>query len=432
MFASKGIRVFGVEIDDKKLTSIGLGKPPFYEPKLECMLNDVINEKFLTVSNDVATSVKSSTISFICVGTPAQSNGTPYIADIVQAAKEIGSALATVNNYHVVVVKSSVPPGTTENVVGKNIATISKGTVNQHFGLACNPEFLKQGSAIDDSFSPHILVIGSNGSKTEEMLVSFYKPLFPQSQPELIQTNISTAELIKFANNSFIANKISFINTIGNICSRIPNVDVETVAKAIGLDPRIGKLFLRAGPGYGGSCLPKDIAQFINFSHGIGYDPVLLRSTRRVNEHQLSVLLDMIVDVLKGRVKGKKIAILGLAFKNNTDDVRESRSLQVIRKLKRKDAIIKVHDPLPTALENTRRMFGKSIEYFTDHISCITNVDCCTIMTEWSGYKDLDATTFKQYMKKANVVDARRILDHRRMDGINYIATGLGRCFPHK
>lgn len=426
MFASKGIRVFGVEIEDKKLARIRLGKAPFYEPKLECMLNDVINEKVLTVSNDIATSVKASTISFICVGTPALINGTAYTADVVQAAKEIGRALSTVNNYHIVVVKSSVLPGTTESVVGKNIAMYSKGTVKD-FGLACNPEFLKQGSAIDDCFSPHILVIGSNGGKTEEMLISFYKSLFVQFQPELIQTNISTAEFIKFANNSFVANKISFINTISNICSRMPNVDVEIVAKAIGLDPRIGKLFLRAGPGYGGPCFPKDVAQFINFSYGIGYDPVHLRSTRRVNEHQLTVLFDMIVDVLKGTVKGKKIAILGLSFKNNTDDVRESVSLKIIGKLKRKDAIIKVHDPLPTAIENTRRIFGKRIEYYTDHISCIMNVDCCIIMTEWSGYKDLDAITFKKCMKKANVVDARRILDHTAMDGINYLGTGLGR-----
>jgi UDPglucose 6-dehydrogenase len=426
VFASRSIRVIGVEKDDYRFRAIQSGKPHFYEPKLESMLNVVLKKGLLRLSKDVFNAVRTSKFTFITVGTPALSNGTVDLSYIKQAAIEIGNSLSgTAHKYHVVVVKSTVPPGTTESVVAKNIMDYSKKALNEDFGIASNPEFLKEGSAIGDSLYPHILVIGSSGPRTKAKIVSLYKSIYGhQSQPELIETNIRTAELIKYANNSFLATKISFITTMANICSRIPDVDVEVVAKAIGLDPRIGRLFLRAGPGYGGSCLPKDVAGLINFSKTVGYDPIILESAQRVNETRPAEIFSMILNILDGTVDGKIVSILGLAFKKDTDDIRESISLKVIIELRKRGAIVKAHDPM--AIDNAKKVFGDDIEYYSDKIHCIMDTDCCVIMTEWDEYKELNQASFKKYMKRPNVVDARRLLDPTAMNGINLSAVGLG------
>jgi UDPglucose 6-dehydrogenase len=426
VFASRSIRVIGVEKDDYRFRAIQRGKPHFYEPKLERMLNNVLKKGLLRLSKDIFNAVRTSKFTFITVGTPALSNGTVDLSYVKETAIEIGNSLSgTAHNYHVVVVKSTVPPGTTENVVAKNIMDYSKKTLNKDFGIASNPEFLKEGSAIEDSLHPHILVIGSSGPRTKAKIISLYKSIYGhQSQPELIETNIRTAELIKYANNSFLATKISFINTMANISSRIPDVDVEVVAKAIGLDPRIGKLFLRAGPGYGGSCLPKDVAGLINFSKTVGYDPIILESAQRVNKNQPAEIFSMILNILDGTVDGKIVSILGLAFKKDTDDIRESISLKVIKELRKRGALVKAHDPM--AIDNAKIVFGDDIEYYSDKIHCITNTDCCVIMTEWDEYKEINHSFFKKYMKRPNVVDARRLLDPTTMNGINLSAVGLG------
>jgi UDPglucose 6-dehydrogenase len=424
VFGSRSVRVIGVENNDARFNKIKEGQPDFYEPKLKRMLNIAVKKGFLTFSKDISTAVRRSKFTFMTVGTPALPDGTVDLSYINKSAIEIGKSLSSTHGYHVVVVKSTVPPGTTENIIAKKITEYSKKTLNKDFGIASNPEFLKEGSAINDSLHPHILVIGSSGPKTKRNLISLYKSIYGQSHTKLIETNIRTAELIKYANNSFLATKISFINTIAGICSRIPGVDVETVAKAIGNDPRIGKLFLRAGPGYGGSCLPKDLAGLISFCKTIGYDPIILESAQRVNENRPAEIVNMIVDALNGTVDGKTISILGLAFKKDTDDIRESISLKVIKELRKRQALVKAHDPM--AIENTRKVFGNDIEYYSDKSHCIMQADCCVIMTEWDEYKELRQDIFKKYMKRPNVVDARRLLDPRDMNGINITAVGLG------
>jgi UDPglucose 6-dehydrogenase len=310
-------------------------------------------------------------------------------------------------------------------MVGHNVSKYSRKVLDKDFGLACNPEFLREGSAIDDSISPHILLIGANDSRARAKLVSFYRSLFPEGFPNVVETNLTTAELIKYANNSYLSTKISFINTIANICSRIPGVDVQVVSKAMGFDPRIGKLFLHAGPGYGGSCFPKDLEAFIHFAKSLGYDPVLLRTTQRVNEQQRAIVLEMVLRSLDGIIKKKRIAVLGTAFKKNTDDIRESVAVKLIRELKIQGASIRVHDPM--ALDNTKKVFGNTIEYCRDIISCITGTECAILMTDWEDYIRLGANVFKRYMKNANVIDARRILDHSKMNGLNLSAIGLGK-----
>jgi UDPglucose 6-dehydrogenase len=423
VFSSRGARVLGIEEDNEKIIRINAKKPYFYEPKLEDMLVDVTNKGIFTVSIDIESAVRSSTISFITVGTPTLPSGRTNTSDLGNCAKEIGRALRHVDKYHLIVVKSTVPPGTTADLVGPVVSKYSGKMVGKDFGLACNPEFLREGSAINDSISPHMLLIGANDSRARRKLVSFYRSLFPVGFPNVVETNLSTAELIKYANNSYLATKISFINTMANICSRIPGVDVQVVSKAMGFDPRIGKLFLQAGPGYGGSCLPRDMDAFIHFAKSLGHNPILLRATQQVNEQQRAIVLEMVLKSLDGIIKKKRIAVLGTAFKKNTDDIRESVAVKLIRELKNRGSSIRVHDPM--ALDNTRKIFGDAIEYCRDIICCITGTECAVLMTDWDDYMQLDANVFKRYMKKANVIDARRILDYSKMKGLSLAAIGL-------
>jgi UDPglucose 6-dehydrogenase len=425
VFSSKGTRVYGVEADNKKVIRIKAKKPYFYESKLENMLVNVINKGLFTVSKDIESAIRLSAIIFITVGTPALPNGQTNISHIAKCAKQIGKVLSHDNRYRLIVVKSTVPPGTTFDVVGHNLSKYSGKVLGKDFGLACNPEFLREGSAIDDSISPHMLLIGADDLATRKKLVSFYRSLFSKELPNLVETNLSTAELIKYANNSFLATKISFINTMANICSRIPGADVQVVSKAMGFDPRIGKLFLQAGPGYGGSCFPKDVEAFIHFAHSLGYDPALLKATQQVNEQQKAAVLEMVLRTLDGDVKKRRIAVLGTAFKKDTDDVRESVSIKLIKELRIRGASIKIHDPM--ALDNTKKVLGDKIEYCRDIVSCITDVECAILMTDWDDYMQLDANVFKRYMKKANVIDARRILYHLKMKGVELSVIGLGK-----
>jgi UDPglucose 6-dehydrogenase len=425
VLASKGVKVLGVEMDSYKIGELNSGKPHFHEPKLQSMLKKAMSEKLLTVTNNTDIAVGSSAISFVTVGTPSLYDGKADISYIDLCATEIGKAILHYDKkYHLIVVKSTVPPGTTENLVGRNISKYSKRTIDKEVGLVYNPEFLKEGSAVNDTLFPHILVIGANDSKTRKKMILFYKSLYLENTPTIIDTNISTAEVIKYANNIFLATKVSFINTLSNICSRLPGVDVQDISKAIGLDPRIGSLFLQAGPGYGGSCFPKDLAAFIKFSESLGYDPILFKSTQLANDQQLSVVIDMVLKLLHKDLNRKAIAVLGSAFKKNTDDIRESASIKLIKDLIQRGAVIRVHDPL--ALDNTKEQFGRSIEYFRDVIQCITNADCAILMTEWEEYKKLSAKVFKKYMRNPNVVDARRVITSKRMKGINFLAIGMG------
>jgi UDPglucose 6-dehydrogenase len=435
VFASRGFKVLGIELDENKVARIRSGEPYFYERNLPEMLRDVVNKKLLKVSNRVDEAISSTNLIFIAVGTPPRDRGKDREADlsyISKSAIEVGRALSeSEKKYHTIVVRSTVPPGTTEEVVGKNISKYSNKHRGKDFGLVFNPEFLREGSAIDDLLSPHVLVIGSNEPKSARKLHSLYKAILGQNLPHVIQTNIPTAELIKYANNSFIATKVSFINTIANICSKIPNVDVQEVARAIGLDPRIGGLALMAGPGYGGSCLPKDVSALIDFSQNrINYEPVLLKSVQAVNERQPLIILDMILNLLNLELKGKKISILGLAFKKDTDDVRESISIKLINELKQTGAKLSLHDPM--AIENAKKVLEPiynegEIEYCKDILSCISNSECTVIMTDWDEYKNISSSMFKKYMRKANVIDAKRVLNDKRLNGINFNAIGLGK-----
>lgn len=423
VFASKGIKTICVEIDKSKLDKLTHGYSPFFEPNLEPMLRKSIENGNLIFTNDLALAVNNTEISFVTVGTPQNDDGSIDLRQVKSVCTELAKYLAEKSNFHVIVIKSTVVPGT--NIIIREILERESGKRSgKDFGLVINPEFLREGSAIADTLHPHFILIGSSDPKSAKIVKSFYRNLYDSNVPKIIHTNAYTAELIKYTINAFLATKISFINTVANICQRIPQTDVEEVAEIIGLDPRIGPLFLKAGPGYGGSCLPKDVNALIRFSEGLGYNAALLKSVRQVNVKQRNVVLGLVHELL-GNVSGKKISILGLSFKKNSDDVREAVSIKIINKLLSQGAIVKVHDPM--AMDNVRKIFDNNIIYSNSPLECVAGANCCIILTDWDEYRSLEPEDFIKNMKEPVVIDARRVLDHKKfVNKIRFAAVGVG------
>jgi UDPglucose 6-dehydrogenase len=420
-FANRRIKVYGVDADIQRIEAIKETRIPFFEPKLDRFVKKALLSQMLIVNNDLYDGVKNSKFIFICVGTPMGQDGKVDLTSITKVSKDIGTAIKNVKKYQVICVKSTVPPRTTENTILTQIEKISGKRAYKDFGIGFIPEFLSEGSAVKDMTKPHKIVIGTNDTKSLLSIDNFLMKIYGMGIHS-IKTSIISAELIKYANNAFLATKISFINTIANICNNLPGTDVDVVAKALGLDPRIGNQFLVAGPGYGGSCLPKDLSGFIKSCKETGYEPILLRAIDAVNKDQITIIIDILNKGL-GTLNGKAISILGTAFKKGTDDIRESVSINLIRKLKNL-ANINVHDP--KALENTKQIFGRSIRYSYSIKDAVTDCDCIIIMTEWDEYKEI---TQKQILENNKnrivlVVDTRRLLKIKKTNRIDYVALG--------
>jgi len=417
VLASKKIPVIGVDYDKSKIAKIQSGEVPFFEPRLDKTLRTALHSG-LKVSSSISSVANQCDIIFVTVGTPTLEKGGIDLSMVESAIKEIGRLLKKTKNNPAIIIKSTVIPGTTQKLIAI-LERESKKKNGEDFGIISNPEFLREGVAIEDTINPHLIVLGGSDNKFMKRLTDFYSNLHPNVQ--IIKTNPQTAEIIKYANNSFLATKISFINQIATICESIPGANIEQVAKAIGLDPRIGSLFLNAGPGYGGSCLPKDVKAIINFSSKIGADSTLLDAVEEVNRNQVRNIISIIEKML-GRLKGHKITILGLAFKPDTDDIRESVSLKLIELLLREGAKIISHDP--KAIENTKSVFGNKIEY-TDNISkALRGSECAVIMTSWKEYTGISEKELK-LMKKRFIVDTRRLLLGKKLN-IKYHAIGMG------
>jgi len=295
----------------------------------------------------------------------------------------------------------------------------SKKKAGKDFGLISNPEFLQESKAIQDTIKPHVIVLGGYKTKFMKKTEKFFSRF--NSNVPIIITNHQTAELIKYTNNSFLATKISFINQIANICQAIPDTNIDDIAATIGLDPRIGNLFLNAGPGYGGSCLPKDMNAIINLSSKIGVKPTLLNAVKKTNRLQISNIMTLIKHNI-GKIQGKKITVLGVAFKPNTDDVRDSMGIELVRKLVKLGANVTIHDP--KALDNTRKIFHGNAKYTTTISSALKNCQCAIIMTQWKEYEKINNKTIK-YMNKKFIIDSRRILSNKNLNA-KYYAIGLG------
>jgi len=379
-------------------------------PKLLRQVNYVFFESAAEVFDDVD-------LIFVTVGTPTK-NGKINLNFIKSVSKSIGTLLKSTTNP-LIVIKSTIVPGTTEKVILPILEKHSKKKAGKAFFVATNPEFLREGRAIQDQLYPHLVVIGSNEPKAQKILKKFYEKIYSSKIPR-VYVNFATSEIIKYANNAFLATKISFINSISNLCQKIPNTNIDLIAKCIGMDPRIGPEFLKAGPGYGGSCLPKDLDSLIATYKKHGANPILLKSVKEVNTRQIEEIMKIMKQKLKN-LKNKKISVLGLAFKENSDDIRYSISIKLIQKLMQNGSKVHVHDP--QAIQNTKKIFNTKINYFDSIQDCIKNSDCAVIMTGWPQYSKLTQKDFAQ-MKKSLVIDTRRILSNTKLD-IDYNAIGV-------
>ncbi len=392
-FAKLNNEVICVDIDKDKVEKINRGISPFYEKGLDVLLKDVKDR--LKATTDIKNAVINSDVTFICVGTPRGLVGEADLSYIESACKDIGEALKRKDEYHLVVVKSTVPPGTTEHRIKPLLEEVSKKETYKDFGLAMNPEFLREGNAIEDFMNPDRIVIGVKDDRSKEILLELYKDF---NCPKLI-VSPTTAEMIKYASNAFLAIKISFINEIGNLCKAL-GIDVYEVAKGIGLDKRIGKHFLRAGIGFGGSCFPKDVKALINKAREHFYHPIILNAALEINEAQPYKLVDLL-EKKAGNLRGKDVTVLGLAFKPNTDDVREAPSIKIVNALLNKGAKVHVYDP--KAMENFKRLFGNKIDYCNSAREAVSKSKYVLIVTEWNEFKD------KELYKEKYVFDGRRV-----------------------
>lgn len=419
VLASKGHSVIGVDSDERKVSSINGGVTLFYEPRLDIVLEKAL-KKDLTITTDLSLAVHTCNFIFVTVGTPQRNGGLIDLSMVKSAIIKIGKLLTKTKNEPIIIIKSTVIPGTTGNVILPLLEKKSGKKAGKHFGLITNPEFLREGKAIEDTLKPHVVVLGGNNDKFMNRFEKFYTNFHPNVP--IIKTNFQTAEMIKYANNSFLATKISFINQIATICESIPGANVEDVAKTIGLDPRIGNLFLNAGPGYGGSCLPKDIKAIINFSSKQGIKPILFDAVEQINRNQVKNII-LTIKKLLGKINDKTITILGLAFKPDTDDIRDSVSIKLIEELQKKGVKIKVQDP--KAIDNTKSIFGDKIQYEYSIKNALKDSYCGVIMTPWEQYSRITKNDIKS-MKTKVIIDTRRMLNYQKL-GIDYYAIGIGR-----
>ena len=417
--ASRGFDTVGVDVDAEKINSLRGGKSYIAEPGLDELLKGALESNRIYFTTDHDHAVRNSDVTFLTVGTPLKANGEVDLSYVLDAVRTIARPLREKKMFHLLVVKSTLPPLTVRDSILPILDDLAKdGTVD----VAVNPEFMREGSAVHDLLDPHLIVIGARHRRSLSLLKRYYR-LFYEPAPEILVTGIETAELIKYANNAFLATKISFINSIAALCQGIPESDVGTVAYAIGKDPRIGPMFLKAGPGFGGSCLPKDLTGLIEFSQKIGEPPGFFRAVQKVNDTQLLRIVDMMRSqrILK---RGNIVTILGLAFKSGTDDVRDAVSTKLARYLLRRGVKVRVHDPL--ALEKFRLIFGDRVSYFSASSEALEGSDCCVILTEWDMYKKLKQELLLRLMRSSNVIDTRRVLRPERFSGMNFQAIGLG------
>jgi len=418
-FADKGNEVFCIDLDNQKVKAINEGKSPIYEPGLKELLrrNIKLGRIKVFLAKDFYSKRIVTDVSFICVPTPSNEDGSINLDFIKSASRDLGNYIKDMNQYHVVVVKSTVVPGTSDSVVLPNLEEYSGKEVGEDFGLCMNPEFLREGSAIEDFLDPDKIVVGSIDERSGDVLDKIYKTW--GNKPPRIRTNLRTAEMIKYAQNSFLATKISFINEIANICQRC-GIDAKDVSYAIGLDPRISPHFLKFGAGYGGSCFPKDVKAIISCSEKIGYEPTLLKSVVKVNERQPLEVLKMVDDL-----RGKTVSILGLSFKPDTDDIRESPSIKLIKELQKHDTAIKAYDPKATG--NMKKLFP-DVTYTKSPLECLKDSDICFVMTEWKEIKELKPKDFLTHMRTPFVIDGRGVFnpEEKKKAGVIYKGIGYG------
>ena len=419
MFGKLGHEVSIAEVDPARVKSVNSGKAPFYEPPLEAELAKLVNAGALKATTDTKSSVRDAKFVFICVQTPPLPSGRIDIRPVKKASRDVAKGLKTSSDHKIVVMKSTVVPGTTDSVVRPLLEKGSGKTAGVGFGLCMNPEFLQEGSALKDSMEPSRVVVGSLDRASGDSLMRLYSPI----KSEKIRTDLRTAEMIKYASNVFLATKISYANEIADICVRI-GVDSDAVLKAAGMDPRIGPLFLKPGLGFGGSCLPKDVKALKDMARAEGYSPKLLAALVAINDRQPSEAIWLLEREI-GPLNGRRVAGLGLSFKGGGDDIRETRAVPLITGLLAKGARVVAFDPM--AMPSFIKVMP-TIEYSSSAKECLRGADGCIVQADWKEFRSLGKKEFSG-MRSAVVVDGRRFLDPAKVEraGAKYLGIGYGR-----
>ncbi len=413
-FAEFGVDVTCVDVDSEKVDKLNRGIIPIYEPGLDNIVEKNVAARRLNFTTDIRSAVEGALVVFMAVGTPPQEDGSPDMSYYRQAAKDVAEAM---NGYKVLVTKSTVPVGTGEwlrQFVKANL------TIETDFGVASNPEFLREGAALEDFMHPDRVVIGSNEERAIDVMKDLYRPLYLIETPIVI-TSLEAAELIKYAANAFLATKITFINEIANLCDAI-GCDVHDVARGMGMDNRIGRKFLHPGPGYGGSCFPKDTRALTTVADKYGVETRIVDAVVEANDRQRDAMIPKI-EKLVGDLSGKTIAVLGLSFKPETDDMRESPATDIINEMVKRGAKIKAYDPV--AMSEARH-YLPDIGYAVDEYDAISGADALVIITEWNQFRALDMEKIKELLKAPKIADLRNIYepDDMRKMGFEYVGVG--------
>ncbi|NHK31828.1 MAG: UDP-glucose/GDP-mannose dehydrogenase family protein [Asgard group archaeon] len=444
VFADRNFKVVAIDIDQKKVNTVNKGETFFFEPNLDFLVKRVVTQsKNLVASTNATETIKSTDVTFICVQTPPQEDGSCDLSYIKQVAEDIGKGIAKKDDYHLVITKSTIVPGTTRNLVKEVIEKTSGKIAGKDFGLCMSPEFLREGQSVHDMIFPDRVIIGELDERSGQLLEQIYRNLYRNEEddftknwkeiykkevkcPEIFRTTLETAECTKYANNSFLATKISFINEFANICEHIEGVDINNIAKGIGLDFRINPKFLRAGAGFGGSCFPKDVNAIITFAREKKYEPELLTSVLKINYKQARRMVEFVEQKI-GSIKDKTISLLGLSFKPETDDMRNAPSIKIVNILLEKGAKVVGWDPIAIPEARKEEWIGKKITYAKSIEEAIKVADACLLITEWQVLKELKPKDFKQ-MKRPVLIDGRRIYNPTLFlnEGIEYLGIGLG------
>lgn len=411
IFADLGHKVFCLDIDKQKIASLKNGEIPFYEPGLKELVKRNVDQKRLLFTTESREAIPKSKVVFICVGTPANGNGEANLSYLFSAVTEVAKHL---KGYTLIAIKSTVPIG-----VEVELEKLISSSATAKYEFASCPEFLKEGSAIEDAQCPDRIIIGTKSKKAADLLLDLYKHMNGQR----IVCDLRSAQMIKYAANSFLATKISFANAVANLCEK-SQADAEVVLRGIGLDNRIGKAFLSPGVGFGGSCFPKDIAAFIKLAEKYGHSFDLLKAVESINQQQIDLFIEKVIKLVNP-IKGKTLAVLGLAFKPNTDDIREAPSIKIINKLLKMGAKINTYDPV--AANNARVVLENSVTFTEDPYIALKDADAMLVVTDWNEFKELDLEKARKIMKKPTIIDGRNIYDPIKIKQLGFIYQGVGR-----
>lgn len=417
--AEVGVNVVCIDIDQKKIDGLKQGIMPIYEPGLEAMVLKNYEKGKLQFSTNLGEAIKGCDVAFIAVGTPPGEDGSADLKYVLGVASEIGR---NIDDYIVVVTKSTVPVGTSRKVKDALQKELTNRNANINFDVASNPEFLKEGAAIDDFLRPDRIVIGIESARAEEILKKLYKPFVLNGHP-IISMDIPSAEMTKYAANAMLATKISFMNDVANLCE-LMGADVNMVRKGIGSDPRIGNKFIYPGIGYGGSCFPKDVKALIKTASENGYDMQVLQAVESVNDNQKSVLYHKILKHFNNDIKGKTFAVWGLSFKPKTDDMREAPSVVIIEKLLAAGAQVQAHDPV--AMDEAKHSLQDRVTYCTKQEDALVDADALLIVTEWSEFRVPDFEELKTKLKNPVIFDGRNIYDAEELRSLGFHYYGIG------